>query len=114
MSTNRDSQRGLIDAQAMPLRWSAQGSYLFYFRDAAAARCQGVIPLEGARVAAARAGRAPGEPRVRIDLEPDPLLRHCTYTLAADSDDMQARDRDNKMLLSLCALAFIPAPRVCK
>jgi len=81
---------------------SAQGSYLFYFRDAAAARCQGVIPLEGARVAAARAGRAPGEPRVRIDLEPDPLLRHCTYTLAADSDDMQARGGNSLCLLPLC------------
>jgi hypothetical protein len=90
-------------------RAGAQGSYLFYFRDAAAARCQGVIPLEGARVAAARAGRAPGEPRVRIDLEPDPLLRHYSYTLAADSDDMQARGagRAPALSMSLCALAAI-------
>ena len=55
------------------------------------AKCQGVIPLEGARVEAVHGGRGAGEPRIRVDLEPDPLLRHCTYVLAAESEDMQAR-----------------------
>ena len=39
---------------------------------------------------AVHGGKGAGEPRIRVDLEPDPLLRHCTYVLAAESEDMQA------------------------
>ncbi|KAK9826494.1 hypothetical protein WJX81_006127 [Elliptochloris bilobata] len=72
-------------------RWFClKGSYLFYFRDAGAAKCQGVIPLEGAAVEAAHGGKGAGEPRIRITLEPDPGLRHTSYVLATDGEDMQA------------------------
>lgn len=40
---------------------------------------------------AVHGGKGAGEPRIRVDLEPDPVLRHCTYVLAAESEDMQAR-----------------------
>ena len=71
-------------------RYALQGSYLFYFRDAGAAKCQGVIPLEGACVEAAHGGKGAGEPRIRVSLEPDPALRHTSYMLGAENGDMQA------------------------
>ena len=40
---------------------------------------------------AARGGKGAGEPRVRVILEPGPALRHSSYVLAAESEDMQAR-----------------------
>jgi hypothetical protein len=82
-----------------------QGSNLFYFRGASAARPLGVIPLEGAAVAAEQllvprgggggGGRAPRALHTLQIAPPSgpgaPQPRHRAYLLAAPSPELQAR-----------------------